>query len=153
MELKMNNNGELIEDMMKALCHISGKDYNSFMTLEKTIGYRYKLKNRKTGEYLKEERSGYSVFCTSYKLDDWSFQKNIKDFLEKGIDVEIEDSKPTLGEWFDWGFFECRGYKKGTMHFKFKDMDLWAKFNQHIARIKGYPLFEPAYRKETKKAA
>ena len=33
--------------------------------------------------------------------------------------------------------------KKGTGHFKFKDRDVWAQFNQHIARIKGYPLFEP----------
>jgi hypothetical protein len=64
--------------------------------------------------------------------------------------VIIEDA-PKWGEWFDWGFFECRGYKKGTMHFKFKDQDLWAKFNQHVSRIKGYPLFEAVKSKEPRK--
>jgi hypothetical protein len=28
------------------------------------------------------------------------------------------------------------------MHFEFKDDNVWAKFNQHVSRIKGYPLFE-----------
>jgi hypothetical protein len=43
---------------------------------------------------------------------------------------------------FDWGFFHCIAYKKGTMHFWFKDLDVWGKLNQNIARIKGYPLYE-----------
>lgn len=46
------------------------------------------------------------------------------------------------GQWFDWGFFEVRVYKKGTGHFKFKSDDVWGLFNQHVARIKGYPLPE-----------
>jgi hypothetical protein len=45
-------------------------------------------------------------------------------------------------EWHEWGFFEFKGFKKGTVHFKFKDKNVWAKFNQNIARIKGYPLYE-----------
>ena len=47
-----------------------------------------------------------------------------------------------FGELYNWGFFEFRAYKKGTCHFKFQSKDLWATFNQHIARIKGYPLPE-----------
>ncbi|MEL7678160.1 DUF4942 domain-containing protein [Elizabethkingia meningoseptica] len=46
------------------------------------------------------------------------------------------------GKWFDFQFFEVKLFKKGTGHFKFKDRDVWATFNQHIARIKGYPLPE-----------
>lgn len=46
------------------------------------------------------------------------------------------------GEWFDWEFFEVKLFKKGTGHFKFKNRDVWALFNQHIARIKGFPLPE-----------
>lgn len=46
------------------------------------------------------------------------------------------------GKWFDFQFFEVKLFKKGTGHFKFKDRDVWARFNQHIARIKGYPLPE-----------
>lgn len=51
------------------------------------------------------------------------------------------------GKWFDWGFFEVKIFKKGTGHFKFKDRDVWAKFNQQIARIKGFPLPESIRRK------
>lgn len=51
------------------------------------------------------------------------------------------------GEWFDWGFFEVKLFKKGTGHFKFKDRDVWAAFNQHIARIKGFPLPEAVKKK------
>lgn len=46
------------------------------------------------------------------------------------------------GEWSDFGFFTVKVFKKGTGHFKFKDRDVWATFNQHIARIKGFPLPE-----------
>jgi len=28
------------------------------------------------------------------------------------------------------------------MHFEFKSEDLWAKFNQRISKLKGYPLYE-----------
>lgn len=65
------------------------------------------------------------------------------DTLEHGtLQRWCSDVKPSWGEWHRWTFFEIRGYKKGTMHFKFIDRDLWAQFNQHIARLKGYPLHE-----------
>ena len=51
-------------------------------------------------------------------------------------------NRPYFGEWFDFGFFTVKGFKKGTGHFKFKDRDVWALFNQRIARIKGFPLPE-----------
>jgi len=63
----------------------------------------------------------------------------------------FHDDKHSIFEWntwYTWGFFELKGFKKGTMHFKFKSEDVWAQFNQHIARIKGYPLFEGVKRKE-----
>ena len=43
-------------------------------------------------------------------------------------------------EWFEWGFFRCRGYKKGTMHFEFLDEDVWYKFNAEVAKVKGWNL-------------
>lgn len=57
-------------------------------------------------------------------------------------------SNNEYGEWYECHFFRYRGYKKGTLHVEFKDEDVWAKFNQNIARIKGYPLFEG--KKQTK---
>lgn len=58
----------------------------------------------------------------------------------------VNNKKPSYGEWFDWGFFKVKLYKKGTGHFKFKDDNVWALFNQNIARIKGFPLPESVRR-------
>jgi Domain of unknown function (DUF4942) len=79
-----------IDDMIKAMCHLTGMDYKECSRLSSFVG-----------------------------------------------SIEME-----WGQWYSWGFFEIKGYKKGSMHFQFQDEDLWAKFNQNIARIKGYPLFE-----------
>jgi len=46
------------------------------------------------------------------------------------------------GEWYESFFFKYKAFKNGNMHFEFKDENVWAKFNQHVSRIKGYPLFE-----------
>lgn len=43
---------------------------------------------------------------------------------------------------YDWGFFEVRGYKKGTLHCWFKDEKVWELFNRRVAEIKGFPLPE-----------
>jgi hypothetical protein len=55
------------------------------------------------------------------------------------------------GAWHDWGFFEFRVYKKGTGHFRFKDLEDWAALNARIARIKGLVLPE-VIRRPTRKA-
>ncbi|RLI35994.1 DNA methyltransferase [Candidatus Bathyarchaeota archaeon] len=47
-----------------------------------------------------------------------------------------------FGKWYDLGFLSFKGYKKGTVHCKFKSENVWALLNQHIARIKGFPLPE-----------
>lgn len=47
-----------------------------------------------------------------------------------------------FNKWYDFAFFSFKGFKKGTCHFKFKDKEVWGRFNQEIARLKGYPLFE-----------
>lgn len=82
---------ELVEDMVKAICYITGTNYDNIKSL-------------------------------------YSFLQDL--------------DKPEWNTWYDWHFFEIKGFKKGTMHFKFKDRNVWALFNQHVARIKGYPLPE-----------
>lgn len=55
--------------------------------------------------------------------------------------VFIDKGKLEWGKWHTWEpFFRVRGYKKGTMHFEFIDEDVWAKFNKHVAKIKGWRL-------------
>jgi len=46
------------------------------------------------------------------------------------------------GDWYESYFFKYKAFKNGNMHFEFKSEDVWANFNQHVSRIKGYPLFE-----------
>lgn len=58
----------------------------------------------------------------------------------KGVNQTI--NRHTYGEWYESHFFKYKGYKNGNMHFEFLDADLWGKFNQRIAKLKGYPLFE-----------
>ncbi|WP_127846180.1 DUF4942 domain-containing protein [Psychroflexus aestuariivivens] len=47
-----------------------------------------------------------------------------------------------FGIWYDWGFFQIKGFKKGTLHVKFKDEKVWEKFNRKVAEIKGFELPE-----------
>ena len=55
------------------------------------------------------------------------------------------------GEWQDWGFFQFKVFKKGTGHFRFKDLEDWAVLNARIAKIKGLTLPETIRRKTNRK--
>lgn len=60
--------------------------------------------------------------------------------------------KLQFGQWYSWGFFNFKGFKKGTMHFEFADEDLWRKFNQRVAEIRGWKNMVPHSKKgRTKK--
>lgn len=121
-------NFETIEDMLKAICYITGDNYDNHCNLYNHIRYQYKIYSNKK-------------FVTTLDNPD-SVERMKKEYFEEGKPFECEDSVPEYGKWFTWGPFEARAYKKGTMHFKFRSEDTWATFNQHIARIKGYPLYE-----------
>ncbi len=56
------------------------------------------------------------------------------------INSFVRNNNLEWGQWYSWGFFEIRGYKKGTMHFKFQDLKLWEKFNRRVGEIKGWQL-------------
>lgn len=76
-----------IDDLIKALCFITGKSFD-------VMG---KPENDKTNQYLP-------------------------------------------GVWYDWGFFKMKLFKKGTVHFVFKDKETWAMLNRRYAQIKGQAL-------------
>jgi hypothetical protein len=48
----------------------------------------------------------------------------------------------SFGEWVDWGFFKIKGFKKGTLHLKFKDKKHWELLNRAYAEAKGFSLPE-----------
>lgn len=62
---------------------------------------------------------------------------------------KVNDSinRNTYGEWYESHFFRYKGYKNGNMHFEFINDDIWARFNQRVAKLKGYPLYE--YKEQT----
>ena len=53
-----------------------------------------------------------------------------------------EMRNPQVGQVFDNNveseFFELKFFKKGTLHFKFKDKKLWENFNLQVAKGKGW---------------
>jgi hypothetical protein len=79
---------ESLNDIVKALCYMTGIDYNTTTDIRRFVS---------------------------------------------NLDME-------WGQWYSWGFFEIRGYKKGTMHFKFQSIKLWEDFNRKVGEIKGWQL-------------
>ena len=126
---------EAVEDFIKALCFLTGKNYDHCMTLRSRVGYRYFHKHKETGLLKRTEygQEGYSTADKAYMYID----KHEKDIYEV-----VDLGECNYGQWFDFEFFKVKGYKKGTMHFEFKDLKIWERFNLEVARIKGYPLHE-----------
>jgi hypothetical protein len=102
---------ELLDDFQKALCYITGVNYDSIGSI-------------------------------------WNFFNNKEVTPGK---YPREYVKYLFNTWYDFGFFQMKGFKKGTMHCKFKDSEVWAKFNQHVSRLKGFPLYESVKTKHTEK--
>jgi predicted RNA methylase len=79
------------------------------------------------------------------KIND--FQKALK-YLSGSSDEILESqawsykADHKFSTWYTWGFFEIKGFKKGTLHCKFKDEKVWELFNRKIAEIKGFELPE-----------
>ena len=64
-----------------------------------------------------------------------------REYSEIGsLGEHVRKTSPAWGTWFEWGFFRCRGYKKGTMHFEFLDENVWYRFNQEVAQRKGWKI-------------
>lgn len=137
---------ENMEDMVKALCYITGENYDYYMSLEHRMNNKYTLVDA-DGKLITEDAGRYYNYYlwTDYEINTYGYGKQA---LEKHPGSKIEKLEWDYGKWFDWGFFTVRHYKKGTYHFEFKDEKLWAQFNQHVARIKGYPL--PEKKEQTK---
>lgn len=124
-----SRNFELMEDFNKALAYITTVNYNSIGSLEDFIRYEVKVRTKENVYFY-------------HNQDHWTIGNKTKALYEQGIEHTIEKSKPIYGEWFEWGYFRCKAFKKGSMHFEWLDLELWGKFNQRISKLKGYPLYE-----------
>ena len=134
------SNFEKIEDLLKAICYITGDNYDKMISLEQFIRYPFKVKT--DGSY-----GNYNSFFDSLNTACDHKEKLIKE----GKNATIENSKVEWGEWINWTYFRIKCFKKGTIHFEFLDRELWARFNQRVAKIKGFPLYEKAPDKRTEK--
>lgn len=65
--------------------------------------------------------------------------------------VNSSINKNAYGDWYESHYFKYKGYKNGNMHFEFKDVKVWELFNQRVAKIKGYALFEAKEQTEYQK--
>lgn len=86
--LSYGGNTSLIQDVVKALCYITGVNYDNTTSLY---------------DYVSNRRMSY-------------------------------------GAWYEWGVFRIKCFKKGTMHFEFVDESVWMKFNQSVAKKRGWVL-------------
>ena len=133
-----NRNAETLEDFVKALCYIKGVDYNKMLSFDRRITHEYMI--IKNGDVVADDYYTSFFYPKRFKTQ-FDADMYVADLIAEGYEASVLPP-PEWGQWYDWGFFECKSYKKGTTHFKFKDLDLWGLFNQNIARLKGYPLFE-----------
>lgn len=95
MRLNYGGNVARIEDVIKALCYITGTNYDNIT--------------------------------------------NLRDFVYR--------NNLSYGTWYEWSFFRIKGFKKGTMHFEFTDEDVWIRFNQQVAKQRGWVLPKKSKRK------
>ena len=83
-------NANRLDDLMKAICYISGLEYNDYDSLSEVLN------------------------------------KN-----------DISPNKP-----FVYGVWDCKGFKKGTLHLTFRDEKIWEQLNRKYAEIIGESLPE-----------
>lgn len=136
-DIHYNGNADIIDDLIKALCHLTGENYNNIICLRHRCAYAYRLIDA-SGNYILRDTNGHSAVYNRHERDKAEWQ--VKFDADAGRIITIADDRPVYGQWFNWHFFEVKAFKKGTMHFRFKDEKVWNLLNQKIAEIKGYPL-------------
>lgn len=136
---------EKIEDLLKALCYIEGLDYDDMLSLNSLLSYKYHL--YVNGKPLTRDKYNLDIpnymftNCSNNIENVESLAKKIKE-LRPHFEVEVREIDVDYGQWYDWNFFKIKCFKKGSIHFEFKEKDVWARFNQRVSKIKGYPLYE-----------
>jgi len=150
MDIHYNGNGNKIDDLTKALCYITGQNYDDFEPLEVWVS-RTRITDpeyyRNNEDLIRTAKKRYRNYLNDYRTtDEMKAKWTEESYVENAINFAIERKESTyrreFGKWYDWGFFEVKGFKKGTMHFKFKDRKVWELFNRKVAEAKGYELPE-----------
>ncbi|MFR9546926.1 MAG: DUF4942 domain-containing protein, partial [Rikenellaceae bacterium] len=114
-----------INDITKALCHLMGEDYDKRELVYDAEG---RASYDEKGNIVTKE-----VYATLESL----FERQ---YSSTTIGGRYHSKGKSWGVWYDWGFFRVKGFKKGTMHFEFKDPKVYELFNRRVAELKGWQL-------------
>ncbi len=136
-----------MDDINKVLCYLTGQDYSGMLSFYQRIRLKdcyLSLDGKKVTDKQVAEIKGEGSKYTYDSPFNFANEEAAKEFHQTYFShkKEVIYSCPEWGQWADWDFFEFKCYKKGTVHFKFKDLDVWAVFNRRVAEIKGFPLPE-----------
>ena len=109
----------------------------------KEYGYTSKdysnIKNSYDGTIPDFEKALCFVTGTDYETITYKEGREIKHYINT---VSASCHKNIYGEWYISHFFKYKAYKNGNMHFEFVSEKVWEQFNQRVAKLKGYPLYE-----------
>ena len=142
-ELKFygRTNASKIDDLYKVLCHMEGVQFDKKQTLhwflQDTGMSKEELRATRMDIYEKRWPQVQRGLGDRLKVD-------FKGFVELEINREFESKRHrnyrSRSTWYDWTFFQLKWFKKGTIHLKFKDEDVWRRFNKKICEIRGFEL-------------
>lgn len=167
-EVRWSTSGEKIDEFVKALCVLTGTNYDTCTTLYDHFR-SVKVPNDKQAEQLKDiaailERDAdkCSVVHNRFRYYDPTNERandareydiadkigiekyrKLVDYYSENYDDKAFGEKyeyKEWGKWMDWNFFEIKVFKKGTLHAKFKDKKVWEMFNIQCAKAKGWRL-------------
>ncbi|WP_159467970.1 DUF4942 domain-containing protein [Dyadobacter sp. 3J3] len=121
-----------IMDLTKALCFLTGKDFDKVEQIK----------------YAPCERDEAGDLIKTYKHLNPDGTPKVN-FL--GTFIIKHENRFQPNTWYEWGFFRFKVFKKGTGHFEFRDENDWARLNQAYGKAKGNPLPESTWKKQSKK--
>lgn len=75
-----------------------------------------------------------------YEREERDENGNVRTIRKRSLQYYVSNRRMNWGQWYDWTFFYIKGFKKGTMHFEFQDEEVWYKFNQAVAKVRGWEL-------------
>jgi len=151
MSMNYHGNTAKLNDLTKALCYLTGQNYDDFPSLDSWID-RMPITDPeyyKNNDDIKESAGKrYDQLTEQMSTRDkfngqgWTRDSWIQHKIEEAIEKQSHSTTRKFAVWHEWGFFEVKGFKKGTMHFKFKDDKVWEMFNRAVADAKGFELPE-----------
>lgn len=143
--LGYHNAYERIEDLHKVLCRVTGTSFDTYPTLH-TYFQRQGVDTREATKF---------KFNKEYKRGDMvlDYRNDVYVCIAESDIVQAQQDEPRRSAkwhrpaierntWYQWGFFEIKCFKKGTMHLRFLDEKVWEIVNRKYAAIKGQVLPE-----------